>query len=91
MAAGVYTVDGDINDTELLVKLFDICKFTHVLHLAAQVDTSSWSHCADLCCSPAATGRSSYLEWKVDCLCSECQCLPLWPTVTIMRLHIARW
>lgn len=34
---GVYTVDGDINDMDLLQQLFDICKFTHIVHLAAQV------------------------------------------------------
>ena len=34
---GVYIVDGDINDAPLLADLFDLCDFTHVLHLAAQV------------------------------------------------------
>lgn len=34
--AGVFVVDGDINDAELLKKLFDVVSFTHVLHLAAQ-------------------------------------------------------
>ncbi|KAL3616545.1 UDP-glucuronate 4-epimerase 3 [Castilleja foliolosa] len=33
---GVYIVEGDINDVELLKKLFDIVPFTHVMHLAAQ-------------------------------------------------------
>ena len=37
VAAGVYTVDGDINDRALLDRLFGMCSFTHVLHLAAQV------------------------------------------------------
>ena len=37
MAAGVYTVDGDINDRALLASLFAMCSFSHVLHLAAQV------------------------------------------------------
>lgn len=32
----VYVVEGDINDTELLFKLFDLVNFTHVMHLAAQ-------------------------------------------------------
>ncbi|KAF3623342.1 UDP-glucuronate 4-epimerase 6 [Capsicum annuum] len=32
----IFIVDGDINDAELLTKLFDIVPFTHVLHLAAQ-------------------------------------------------------
>ncbi|KAG5573876.1 hypothetical protein H5410_063642 [Solanum commersonii] len=32
----VFIVEGDINDAELLSKLFDIVPFTHVLHLAAQ-------------------------------------------------------
>lgn len=32
----VFIVEGDINDAELLAKLFDIVPFTHVLHLAAQ-------------------------------------------------------
>lgn len=34
--AGVFIVDGDINDGELLKKLFDVVPFTHVMHLAAQ-------------------------------------------------------
>ncbi|KAL0304152.1 UNVERIFIED_CONTAM: UDP-glucuronate 4-epimerase 3 [Sesamum radiatum] len=34
--AGVFVVEGDINDTALLNKLFDIVAFTHVMHLAAQ-------------------------------------------------------
>lgn len=34
--SGVYVVDGDIADAELLAKLFDVVPFTHVLHLAAQ-------------------------------------------------------
>ncbi|KAG8390786.1 hypothetical protein BUALT_Bualt01G0119900 [Buddleja alternifolia] len=34
--AGVYIVEGDINDVVLLKKLFDIVPFTHVMHLAAQ-------------------------------------------------------
>ncbi|XP_047981357.1 UDP-glucuronate 4-epimerase 3-like [Salvia hispanica] len=34
--SGVYIVEGDINDGELLAKLFDIVPFTHVMHLAAQ-------------------------------------------------------
>ncbi|VVB03444.1 unnamed protein product [Arabis nemorensis] len=33
---GVYIVEGDINDVELLRKLFNIVSFTHVMHLAAQ-------------------------------------------------------
>lgn len=34
---GVYIVDGDITDAPLLADLFELCDFTHVLHLAAQV------------------------------------------------------
>ncbi|KAH6804123.1 UDP-D-glucuronate 4-epimerase 3 [Perilla frutescens var. frutescens] len=34
--AGVFVVEGDINDAALLSKLFDIVAFTHVMHLAAQ-------------------------------------------------------
>ncbi|XP_022152762.1 UDP-glucuronate 4-epimerase 3 [Momordica charantia] len=34
--AGVFVVEGDINDSELLHKLFDVVAFTHVMHLAAQ-------------------------------------------------------
>ncbi|KAL3647274.1 UDP-glucuronate 4-epimerase 2 [Castilleja foliolosa] len=33
---GVYIIDADINDAELLSKLFEIVHFTHVMHLAAQ-------------------------------------------------------
>ncbi|XP_055822980.1 UDP-glucuronate 4-epimerase 1 [Solanum dulcamara] len=33
---GVFIVEGDINDSKLLVKMFDIGRFTHVMHLAAQ-------------------------------------------------------
>ncbi|OIS96387.1 PREDICTED: UDP-glucuronate 4-epimerase 6-like [Nicotiana attenuata] len=32
----IFIVEGDINDADLLSKLFDIVPFTHVLHLAAQ-------------------------------------------------------
>ncbi|KAE9450725.1 hypothetical protein C3L33_17377, partial [Rhododendron williamsianum] len=32
----IFIVEGDLNDAELLAKLFDIVPFTHVLHLAAQ-------------------------------------------------------
>lgn len=32
----IFIVHGDINDAKLLAKLFDIGKFTHVMHLAAQ-------------------------------------------------------
>jgi len=34
--AGVFVVEGDINDGALLKKLFDVVPFTHVMHLAAQ-------------------------------------------------------
>lgn len=34
--AGVFVVEGDINDSVLLHKLFDVVPFTHVMHLAAQ-------------------------------------------------------
>ncbi|KAF7810156.1 UDP-glucuronate 4-epimerase 3 [Senna tora] len=34
--AGVFVVEGDINDAALLHKLFDVVPFTHVMHLAAQ-------------------------------------------------------
>lgn len=34
--AGVFVVEGDINDGALLIKLFELIKFTHVMHLAAQ-------------------------------------------------------
>ncbi|KAL7589871.1 UDP-glucuronate 4-epimerase 1 [Lactuca sativa] len=32
----VFVVEGDINDRQLLAKLFDVVAFTHVMHLAAQ-------------------------------------------------------
>ncbi|XP_051147795.1 UDP-glucuronate 4-epimerase 3-like [Andrographis paniculata] len=34
--SGVYLVEGDINDSPLLKRLFAIVTFTHVMHLAAQ-------------------------------------------------------
>ncbi|OIW10818.1 hypothetical protein TanjilG_27764 [Lupinus angustifolius] len=34
--AGIFVVEGDINDSQLLRKLFDLVPFTHVMHLAAQ-------------------------------------------------------
>ncbi|KAL9666284.1 hypothetical protein QQ045_000611 [Rhodiola kirilowii] len=34
--SGGFIVEGDINDYELLAKLFDVVAFTHVMHLAAQ-------------------------------------------------------
>lgn len=33
---GIYIVDGDLSDAALLQRLFAMCQFTHVLHLAAQ-------------------------------------------------------
>ena len=33
---GVFIVEGDINDSKLLKKLFEVVAFTHVMHLAAQ-------------------------------------------------------
>ncbi|KAF5775703.1 putative UDP-glucuronate 4-epimerase [Helianthus annuus] len=33
---GIFIVEGDINDTVLLTKLFEVVHFTHVMHLAAQ-------------------------------------------------------
>lgn len=33
---GVFVIEGDINDSTLLNKLFDVIPFTHVMHLAAQ-------------------------------------------------------
>lgn len=35
-SAGIFIVDGDLNDGELLARLFDLVQFTHILHLAAQ-------------------------------------------------------
>ncbi|KAL7251145.1 hypothetical protein ACSBR1_013053 [Camellia fascicularis] len=32
----IFIVEGDLNDAQLLSKLFDIVPFTHILHLAAQ-------------------------------------------------------
>uniref|UniRef100_A0A1D1YRJ1 UDP-glucuronate 4-epimerase n=1 Tax=Anthurium amnicola TaxID=1678845 RepID=A0A1D1YRJ1_9ARAE len=34
--AGVFVVEGDVNDAALLRKLFDVVPITHVMHLAAQ-------------------------------------------------------
>ncbi|URE06219.1 NAD dependent epimerase/dehydratase family [Musa troglodytarum] len=49
--AGVFVVEGDIDDGALLRKLFDVVPFTHVVHLAAQagvrhalVDPASYVH-----------------------------------------------
>ncbi|XP_038984300.1 UDP-glucuronate 4-epimerase 6-like isoform X2 [Phoenix dactylifera] len=33
---GILVIDADINDSKLLIKLFDVVPFSHVLHLAAQ-------------------------------------------------------
>eukprot|EP00963_Diacronema_lutheri_P013424 scaffold2636_cov340-Pavlova_lutheri.AAC.86 len=33
---GVHTIRGDLNDRELMEDLFTTCKFTHIVHLAAQ-------------------------------------------------------
>ncbi|KAJ0483735.1 putative UDP-glucuronate 4-epimerase [Helianthus annuus] len=33
---GIFIVEGDVNDTVLLNKLFEVVHFTHVMHLAAQ-------------------------------------------------------
>ncbi|XP_052210920.1 UDP-glucuronate 4-epimerase 3-like [Diospyros lotus] len=34
--SGIFIVEGDINDSALLNKLFEVVAFTHVMHLAAQ-------------------------------------------------------
>lgn len=34
--SGIFVVEGDINNAELLSKLFEVVAFTHVMHLAAQ-------------------------------------------------------
>lgn len=34
--SGIFIVEGDINDKDLIRKLFDVVAFTHVMHLAAQ-------------------------------------------------------
>ncbi|CAM8941737.1 unnamed protein product [Rhodiola kirilowii] len=34
--SGIFIVEGDINDADLLNKLFEVVTFTHVMHLAAQ-------------------------------------------------------
>ncbi|GJX00606.1 retrovirus-related pol polyprotein from transposon TNT 1-94, partial [Tanacetum coccineum] len=34
--SGIYIVEGDINDVELVKKLFVVVRFSHVMHLAAQ-------------------------------------------------------
>ncbi|TYI19515.1 hypothetical protein ES332_A07G169900v1 [Gossypium tomentosum] len=39
--SGVFIVEGDINDSALLRKLFEVVAFTHVMHLAAQAGVSS--------------------------------------------------
>ncbi|EFJ28507.1 hypothetical protein SELMODRAFT_93183 [Selaginella moellendorffii] len=41
---GVFVVDGDINDSALLERLFALVKFTHVLHLAAQAGVRYATH-----------------------------------------------
>jgi len=33
---GVHTVEGDLNDAAAVRRVLDVCRFTHVLHLAAQ-------------------------------------------------------
>ncbi|CAM8987363.1 hypothetical protein QQ045_008014 [Rhodiola kirilowii] len=34
--SGIFIVEGDINDADLMNKLFEVVTFTHVMHLAAQ-------------------------------------------------------
>lgn len=33
---GIFVIEGDLNDSDLLKELFDLVPFTHVMHLAAQ-------------------------------------------------------
>ena len=35
-SVGVHTIEADLNDRNVIRKALDVCKFTHVLHLAAQ-------------------------------------------------------
>lgn len=37
---GVHVAEGDVNDRALLQKLFEACRFTHVLYLSNQVPPS---------------------------------------------------
>jgi hypothetical protein len=73
VAAGVYTVDGDINDTDLLVKLFGICKFTHVLHLAAQVDCSALTTHRESSQQPSFCSLIRRAEIVAQCALSVCR------------------
>ncbi|CAL9163126.1 UDP-glucuronate 4-epimerase 3-like [Musa acuminata AAA Group] len=57
--AGVFVVEGDVNDGPLLHKLFDVVPFTHVMHLAAQAGVRY-----------AMTNPSSYVHSNVAGLVS---------------------
>lgn len=53
--AGVFLIEGDINDAVLLNNLFNLVQFTHVLHLAAQAGVRY-----------AMQNPSSYIKSNVD-------------------------
>lgn len=72
--AGVYTVDGDLNDAALLRKLFDECQFTHILHLAAQV--SNPARCPILGCCDLSTSSVYRQECGMQRSTRTAMCTP---------------
>ncbi|KAK8289073.1 hypothetical protein V6Z12_D07G166400 [Gossypium hirsutum] len=46
--SGVFIVEGDINDSALLRKLFEVVAFTHVMHLAAQAGVRDFTYIDDI-------------------------------------------
>ncbi|EHA8591768.1 UDP-glucuronate 4-epimerase 6 [Cocos nucifera] len=59
---GILVLDADINDSDLLIKLFDVVPFSHVLHLAAQAGVRYAMHNPQSYVSSNVAGLVSLFE-----------------------------
>merc|ERR1712176_772002 len=65
-AAGVVTLDADLNDKQTLRRAFDLCKFTHVLNLAAQAGVRYATKDPDSYIASNVAGFTTLLEVVKD-------------------------
>ncbi|GAB2214561.1 hypothetical protein Droror1_Dr00018913 [Drosera rotundifolia] len=66
MPARVFVVEGDINDGDLLRKLFDIVAFTHVLHLTAQAGSEIKKALYGLCAAELGEINEANLGFAIS-------------------------
>merc|ERR1712226_654628 len=60
--AGVVTLDADLNDVQTLRRAFDLCKFTHILNLAAQAGVRYAAKDPDSYVASNVSGFTTLLE-----------------------------